>query len=233
MRLNPHYRLMKIYVASSWKNEFFDSFVGLLLNHGYEVYNFRNPEESKAFSWDDIDPNWQNWSIPQFRHALSHPIARAGFESDFNAMKNADCCVLVLPCGRSAHSEAGWMKGAGKPVFVVSPIPQEPELMYGPYDRICESPYDLIKALELTAALSRVDEVTANSSLAIAPTPEVLQALKDKDRVRRMDFAVVDNAYGRTYELIIVSHCGSTHKLAHFRVETLVRMAEDWLINNR
>ena len=31
-------------------------------------------------------------------------------------MQEADFCVLLLPCGRSAHSEAGWMKGNGKKV---------------------------------------------------------------------------------------------------------------------
>lgn len=54
------------------------------------------------------------WSTDQYRAALEHPIAQAGFKSDFDAMQWADVCVLVLPCGRSAHSEAGWMKGAGK-----------------------------------------------------------------------------------------------------------------------
>jgi hypothetical protein len=43
---------------------------------------------------------------------------------------------MVLPCGRSANTEAGWMKGSGKPVYVFQPIPQEPELMYKIFDRI-------------------------------------------------------------------------------------------------
>ena len=51
-------------------------------------------------------------------------------------MKWADCCVMVLPCGRSANTEAGWMKGVGKKVYVFSPIKQEPELMYKIHDGI-------------------------------------------------------------------------------------------------
>jgi hypothetical protein len=42
----------------------------------------------------------------------------------------ADTCVLVLPCGRSAHIEAGWMAGAGKDVFILQLAKEEPELMY-------------------------------------------------------------------------------------------------------
>ena len=33
-----------------------------------------------------------------YKHALKHHIAIEGFESDFNGMKWADVCVMVLPC---------------------------------------------------------------------------------------------------------------------------------------
>lgn len=68
--------------------------------------------------------------------ALLHPFAEEGFDSDFDGMKWADACVMVLPCGRSANTESGWMKGAGKKVFIYSPIKQEPELMYKIHDGI-------------------------------------------------------------------------------------------------
>jgi hypothetical protein len=58
-------------------------------------------------------------------------------------MKWADCCVMVLPCGRSANTEAGWMKGAGKKVYVFSPTKQEPELMYKIHDGIISSTDEL------------------------------------------------------------------------------------------
>ena len=47
-------------------------------------------------------------------------------------MEWADVCVLVLPSGRSAHAEAGWMAGQGKLVMVYVPDVErmEPELMY-------------------------------------------------------------------------------------------------------
>jgi hypothetical protein len=41
--------------------------------------------------------------------------------------------VLVLPCGRSARAEAGWMSGAGKQV-VVYHYDGKPELMYKLFD---------------------------------------------------------------------------------------------------
>lgn len=128
---------MKIYVASSWRNPYQPQVVDWLRKLGNEVYDFRNPPHGNGgFAWSDIDTNWEHWDIDQYRDALEHPIAQAGFDSDFDGMKWADACVMVLPCGRSANTEAGWMKGAGKKVYVYQPTEQEPELMYKIYDGI-------------------------------------------------------------------------------------------------
>ena len=104
--------MAKIYVASSWRNEHQQEVVKVLRELGHEVYDFKNPEGKTGFQWSEIDKDWQNWTTEQYREALEHPVAQAGFESDFNAMNWADVCVLVLPSGRSANTEAGWMAGA-------------------------------------------------------------------------------------------------------------------------
>jgi hypothetical protein len=52
------------------------------------------------------------------------------------ALKWCDTCVLVLPCGRSAHLEAGWAAGAGK--FTVGLLADgEPDLMWKMLDYLC------------------------------------------------------------------------------------------------
>jgi hypothetical protein len=112
------------------------------------VYDFRTPPSGTGFQWSAIDPDWQEWTPEAYRDALSHPTARAGFKNDFDAMQWADTCVLVLPCGRSAHLEAGWMVGAGKRVFVLQITNEEPELMYGMTDGICLSIEELLERLE-------------------------------------------------------------------------------------
>jgi hypothetical protein len=38
--------------------------------------------------------------------------------------------IIVLPCGRSAHTEAGWFAGKGRTTIAYIPEKQEPELMY-------------------------------------------------------------------------------------------------------
>ena len=123
---------MKLYVASSWRNEARYREVLLALREaGHECYDFRNPHPgNNGFQWSEIDTDWMNWGPDQLVGALNGSIAQRGFRNDFEAMHWADACVLVLPCGRSAHLEAGWFAGARKPVWVITNGPTEPELMY-------------------------------------------------------------------------------------------------------
>lgn len=140
----------KVYVASSWRNEHQESLVEKLRLMGYEVYDFKHPNNGEGFQWSWIDENWQGWSMRAYREALNSDYARFGFNRDFDAMKAADICVLCLPCGRSAHIEAGWMKGAGKKVVAFIPPGHkiEPELMYGMLDGVALCIQDLVNLLK-------------------------------------------------------------------------------------
>jgi len=122
---------MKIYVASSWRNAQQPAVVQALQEAGHAVYDFRNPRpEQHGFAWSDVDPNWQSWTVQGFRKGLRHPIAQDGFALDLAGLDAADVCVLALPCGRSAHLEAGYAVGQGKQLVILSTEPMEPELMY-------------------------------------------------------------------------------------------------------
>lgn len=140
----------KVYVASSWRNEHQESLVKELRLLGYDVYDFKHPNGGEGFKWSNIDENWQGWSMEEYRKALENDYARFGFNRDFDAMKAADICVLCLPCGRSAHLEAGWMKGAGKKVIAfVHPNDRiEPELMYGMLDGVALCIQDVANLLK-------------------------------------------------------------------------------------
>lgn len=139
---------MNLYVASSWRNTRQPEIVELLRQVGHEVYDFRNPEPGdNGFHWSEIDPDWLGWRPEVFRRCLSHPVAEHGFGLDWNAMKWADAGVLVLPCGRSAHLEAGYFVGANKPLVILLAEENEPELMYKMATRICVSWPELYEAL--------------------------------------------------------------------------------------
>lgn len=141
---------MKIYVASSWRNPVQPEIVELLRDEGLEVYDFRHPHPGDdGFHWTEIDGGWKSWDAERFREALRHPVSDRGFNNDFEAMKSADACVLVMPCGRSAHLEAGYFVGAGKPLIILL-ANGEPELMYKMADHICVSYEELLAALAIS-----------------------------------------------------------------------------------
>lgn len=123
--------MARIYVASSWRNPHQPSVVHTLRAAGHEVYDFRNPFNGvPGFAWSEIDPDWQEWSARRYRELLTtSPIAARGFISDLRGMQWADTCLLVLPCGRSAHLEAGWFCGQGKRTVILTRDGEEPELM--------------------------------------------------------------------------------------------------------
>ncbi|MBR4771368.1 MAG: hypothetical protein IK009_01370 [Bacteroidales bacterium] len=140
--------MARIYVASSWRNTYYPEVVARLRQAGHEVYDFRNPPHGgNGFRWTDIDKSALNWDFAHYAEGLHHPLAERQFQADMEALDWADTCVLILPCGRSAHTEAGWMAGAGKRVFVYIPEMQEPELMYKLFDGVVGSLDDLLAAL--------------------------------------------------------------------------------------
>lgn len=125
---------MRIYLASSWRNEHQPRVLTELRAIGHEVYDFRNPQvqgppgmPADGFSWKQTDPTWGSRLSPdivdRYKRMLAHPRASEGFAADYDAMRWADAFVLLLPCGRSAHLEAGWALGRGKPTIVLLPEP--------------------------------------------------------------------------------------------------------------
>lgn len=117
---------------------------------GFAVYDFKNPEPGNhGFHWSEIGPNWQSWSAAEFRDALNHPIAEEGFENDMDALAFCDACVLVNPCGRSAHLELGQAVGTGKSTFILLADGDESELMYRMAEHLCLDLDELVDLLKL------------------------------------------------------------------------------------
>ncbi len=156
--------MARIYLASSWRNTRQPVVAFELREAGHDVYDFRHPGGKKTdngieyatptrglpnegFQWSEIDPKWRDWTPNQYREAVQSQIASHGFTQDFRAMQWADTCVLLLPSGRSAHLEAGWMSGAGKRTCLLMEDKQEPELMNLMLNDICLSMSELIDVL--------------------------------------------------------------------------------------
>ncbi len=143
---------MRIYVASSWRNEARQqNVVQRLRKEGHEVYDFRNPAPGETgFGWRFCAPDPESLKDPRrFRdEVLPHPSCKKGFDLDMNALRGAEATVLVLPCGRSAHLELGWATGAGQKTIVLLDDPMsEPELMYLMNTKIAVTIEEVVEAL--------------------------------------------------------------------------------------
>ncbi len=142
----PHH---KIYVASSWRNVYYEGVVKALREAGHEVYDFRNPPTGdEGFKWSGVSEDYMEWTPQQYREMLNHEKAVRQFHNDITAMEDCDTCVMVLPCGRSAHTEAGWFAGKGRKTIAYIPERQEPELMYKLFSGVCCTMEELLEALK-------------------------------------------------------------------------------------
>lgn len=172
--------MSRIYLASSWRNPFQPDLVGLLRDWGHAVYDFRHDSRSvganslgyeeppaTAFAWSEMDPDWQDWTPSKYRHLLQTSARSAqGYIGDLRGMEWADTCIMLLPCGNSAHIEAGYMKGRGKRLIIywqhddtvtkaIDPATGktikewkfEPDLMYLLADNLVMGPLELKKSL--------------------------------------------------------------------------------------
>jgi hypothetical protein len=152
---------VRIYVASSWRNNVQPHVVQTLRAHGHRVYDFKHPAaDNQGFHWHDVRVpgdmaadgsivSWRDWTPAQFREALKSDVAERGFSLDMNALNDCEACVLVLPCGKSAHLELGQAVGAGKRTIVYMPRQEEAELMYLMCDHLCLSMEEVIEKLKL------------------------------------------------------------------------------------
>ena len=125
----------RVYLASSWRNEAQPAVLAALREDGHDVYDFKNPAPGdNGFSWRQIGER-STWTAEHFAtQVLDHPISAHGFSLDMNALEASSACVLLLPCGRSAHLELGYAVGKRKLTIVLMPTLEEPELMY----RMCD-----------------------------------------------------------------------------------------------
>lgn len=72
--------------------------------------------------------------LTRFKHEISHTLpASTQMESNLDAMRWADVCILALPCDELAFIEAGWASGAGKHTVVFA---QPKEKIYSALDLV-------------------------------------------------------------------------------------------------
>lgn len=127
-----------IYLAGSMKNDRIPVLAKHLRGLGYDVFD----------DWITPGPNtdefWQQYETERgrnYQEALKGKHAQTVFNFDKANLDDADQAVLVLPAGKSAHTEMGYMHANGKPVFAYFPegYPEKWDVMYAFFSGITDS----------------------------------------------------------------------------------------------
>lgn len=132
---------MKLYIASSWKLEpLLIQFARALKDKRHQVDCFCDPSTGRyVFHWSEFFPTAKTASdLERLRVTTDaksfigdHRVQRA-FQEDKSWLDWTEGLVLVVPSGRSAHLEAGYAVGQGKPVWIWGQFPKgEFDVMYG------------------------------------------------------------------------------------------------------
>lgn len=106
---------MKIYLATSWRNEHYYRILHLLRGAGHKVYDFRE----KSFQFHALaDKPWDTLGFMEQYKLLENPKADEAFDKDFAGLQWADVLVMLYPCGNDAHTELGWAAASGMTTLV-------------------------------------------------------------------------------------------------------------------
>lgn len=111
-----------IYIIGSLRNPLIpkigDSIRALGLQ-AFDMWHAAGPEADDY--WRDYHRERGN----SYKDALASPEADNVFNFDKKHLDMADMAILVMPAGKSAHLEAGYMIGQGKKVYIL--FDEEPE----------------------------------------------------------------------------------------------------------
>jgi len=159
-RLRGNEGKMKIYLASSWKNK--DTVLELaktLRDNGHEVDAFCDEKNRISFNWSELlsimNQEGHDIRTMDARDMLKHWRVQAAFKEDKKWIDWADVILMLMPCGRSSHLEAGYAVGSGKKLYILGGFKKgEFETMYG----FAEALFDYAEINNLLKRLNKRSE---------------------------------------------------------------------------
>ena len=135
-----------IYIVGSLAGERVELVANRLREAGHVVFDQWRAAGPKDF--------WADYAVRNgisFREALQMDFTETAFNFDMKYLSKADVGVLVMPAGRSAGLELGWLLGRGKPGYILyDGEPERPDLMAKLATGVCFSVEELIEILSLS-----------------------------------------------------------------------------------
>lgn len=105
----------EIYLIGSLRNENIPEVAGTLRSYGVNVF------DSWYAAGPEADDCWRDYETQKgcsYREALEGYAAENTFNFDLKHLKRCAGAVLVMPAGKSAHLELGFIRGLGKPGWI-------------------------------------------------------------------------------------------------------------------
>lgn len=137
-----------IYIAGSMRNPK----IPLIANE----LEARTDHEAFA-AWHAVGPDadtfWRDYEMTRrpgitMKEAVGGYLAQHTFTFDKFHIDRSDALVMVLPCGRSAHIEAGYSVGQGKPTFALfEGEPDRFDIMYNFFTGLALNTDELVEML--------------------------------------------------------------------------------------
>jgi hypothetical protein len=122
--LDEPYNQETIYLISSLKSDVTRKFAGELRQHGFDVFDDWHAAGPEA---DDIWRDYEHERGRTYLEALNGHHANHTFALDYHHLNRAQIGILLLPAGKSAHLELGYLIGQRKRGYILF-SDGEPEL---------------------------------------------------------------------------------------------------------
>lgn len=174
--------MKKIYIASSWKLfPILRPLAQKIRTIGYDVYLFCDEHEEAARLSLNIRarPEAEEWTTID---CLTNEDATKIFSLNMIKLNACDIVLLVMPSGKSAHLEAGYAKGKGKPIIAWGEFQKgDWDAMYGLFDFVFrpEQTETLFKFLDRFAKLE-----VKTKRVSASDVGEVHEQTKQEDKPR-------------------------------------------------
>lgn len=105
-----------IYVIGSLKNPKVEDTAHALRAAGFTAF------DEWFAAGPNADKHWNEYAKKRglsYREALALPLLETVFQFDVHHLNTCIGGVLVMPAGKSAHAELGYLIGSGKPVWIL------------------------------------------------------------------------------------------------------------------
>ena len=139
---------MKIYIASSWKNQ-----------HAVEMLTeFLRQRNHEVVSWIENNYGENHNHVTKkfdFETWVNSPESDQSFEFDTNGAKTCDCLVYVGPAGKDAAAEVGIAWGNEIPIIGLFAKGEDFGLMRKMMLKWCERYTDVLDAIDRLAKVKQ------------------------------------------------------------------------------